>query len=133
MPTEEIMRRLAQLILRDLTVEGLEHVPASGPALIVSNHPTGIADGIVLTAVISAVRDVTLFNEVLNKASQPYRVTIGAPIPPATLPARSDAAITVMRQHVLTLPAPGATAIRMRNLAGLSQRQSGLAKPSPIE
>ena len=68
------MRRLAQLILRDLTVEGLEHVPASGPALIVSNHPTGIADGIVLTAVISAVRDVTLFNEVLNKAGQPFRV-----------------------------------------------------------
>ena len=56
LPTDEIMRRLAQLIVRDLTVEGLEHIPATGPALIVANHPTGIADGIVLYTLIGRVR-----------------------------------------------------------------------------
>ncbi|WP_245948659.1 1-acyl-sn-glycerol-3-phosphate acyltransferase [Paracoccus lutimaris] len=229
LPTDEIMRRIAQLILHDLTVEGLEHIPASGPALIVSNHPTGIADGIVLSAVISAVRDdlfiyanhdilrilpqfssliapvewrvekrshaktratmdytrealqrgriglifpsgrlakrrgvklherpwmasaamiarkfdapiiplrirarnsslfylldaihptvrdVTLFAEVLNKASQPFHITIGPAIQPATLPARSDEAISVLREQVLALPPPGARASRMQS------------------
>lgn len=57
LPTEEIVRRMQALIVRDLRVEGLEHIPATGPALIVSNHPTGIADGLVLHAVVSAVRD----------------------------------------------------------------------------
>lgn len=53
----EIFRRLQQTIVRDLRVEGLEHIPATGPALIVANHPTGIADGIILDALVSAVRD----------------------------------------------------------------------------
>ena len=57
LPTEEIMRRISALIVRDLRVDGLEKIPATGPALIVANHPTGIADGIVLHAVVSAVRD----------------------------------------------------------------------------
>lgn len=247
LPADEIMRRIASLILRDLTVEGLEHIPATGPALIVSNHPTGIADGIVLSAVVAAVRedlfiyanhdilrilpqfssliapvewrlekrshaktratmdytrealgrgriglifpsgrlakrrglrlherrwlasaamiarkfdapviplrirarnsalfylldalhptlrDVTLFNEVLNKTRQPYRVTIGAPIDPATLPARSDVAIALLRDQVLALPPPGKAAIRMRNLSGLSPQPQTIARPHPIE
>lgn len=222
LPSAEILRRIAALMVRDLTVAGLENLPRSGPALIVANHPTGIADGIVLHKVISAVRDdlfiyanhdilrvlpqmsdliapvewrqekrshaktkatmdytrtalgegriglifpsgrlakrhgltlherpwmasaamiarkfdvpviplrirarnsalfylldaihptlrdVTLFNEVLNKARQPYRLTIGAPIPPATLPARSEDGITALRDAVLALPDPAA-------------------------
>lgn len=247
LPTDEIMRRIAQLMVHDLTVQGLEHIPARGPALIVANHPTGIADGIVLNAVVSAVRgdlfiyanhdimrilpqfssliapvewrlekrshaktratmdytrealgrgriglifpsgrlakrrglrlqerpwlasaamiarkfdapviplrirarnsalfylldalhptlrDVTLFNEVLNKTRQPYRVTIGAAIAPATLPARSDAAIAVLRDQVLALPPPGKAAIRMRDLTGLSQPRHAIARPHPVE
>lgn len=57
LPSAEIFRRLQQMIVRDLRVEGLEHIPATGPALIVANHPTGIADGVILDAVVSAVRD----------------------------------------------------------------------------
>ncbi|ABL72120.1 phospholipid/glycerol acyltransferase [Paracoccus denitrificans PD1222] len=247
LPTDEVMRRIAGLILRDLRVEGLEHIPATGPALIVSNHPTGIADGIMLNAVISAVRDdlfvyanhdilrilpqfdsliapvewrvekrshaktratmdytrealgrgriglifpsgrlarrqgltlherpwmasaamiakkfdapiiplrirarnsalfylldaihptlrdVTLFNEVLNKAGQPFRVTIGAPIQPATLPGRSEDGIALLRDAVLALPAPGQNAVRMSQIRGLFQRRHALAKPHPIE
>ena len=247
LPTDEIMRRLAQLIIRDLTVEGLEHIPATGPALIVSNHPTGIADGIVLNAVVSAVRDdifiyanhdimrvlpqfasliapvewrvekrshaktratmdytraalergriglifpsgrlakrhglrlherpwmasaamiakkfsvpviplnirarnsalfyildvlhptvrdVTLFNEVLNKARQPFRVTVGPPVQPHDLPARSDEGIALLRETALALPPPGPSAARLSQIRRLSQGRRTLANPRPIE
>ncbi|WP_246184863.1 1-acyl-sn-glycerol-3-phosphate acyltransferase [Paracoccus aestuariivivens] len=247
LPTDEIMRRLAQLIVRDLTVDGLENIPATGPALIVSNHPTGIADGIVLNAVISAVRDdlfiyanhdimrvlpqcgsliapvewrtekrshaktratmdytrqalgrgriglifpsgrlakrrgltlherpwmasaamiakkfdvpvipihvrarnstlfylldaihptvrdVTLFNEVLNKTSQPYRVTIGTPIQPSSLPARSEDGIAILRDAVLSLPEPTANAARLSQIRRLSQGRQHLSDPRPIK
>lgn len=247
LPTDEIMRRLAALIVRDLQVEGLEQIPATGPALIVANHPTGIADGIVLNAVISAVRDdlfvyanhdilrimpqfesliapvewrvekrshaktratmdytrtalergriglifpsgrlakrrglqlderpwmasaamiarkfdvpviplrirarnsalfylldaihptlrdVTLFNEVLNKAGQPFRVTIGAPIAPTSLPGRSEDGIAALRDSVLALPAPGEQAARLPQLRRLSQGRHALVKTRPID
>ncbi|TFL18176.1 1-acyl-sn-glycerol-3-phosphate acyltransferase [Jannaschia formosa] len=45
---QDIMADLARRIARRVTVEGLENVPATGRALIVANHPTGIADGIIL-------------------------------------------------------------------------------------
>lgn len=237
LPAPEILRRIAQIIMRDIRVSGLEHLPAHGPALIVANHPTGIADGIVLNAVISAVRDdlfiyanhdilrilpqfhsviapvewrlekrshaktrvtmdytrealaqgriglifpsgrlakrrgltlherpwmasaamiarkfdvpvvplrirsrnsalfylldaihptlrdVTLFNEVLNKASQPFRITIGAPIAAQSLPPRSEDGIAMLRDIVLGLPEPDAEAMRMARLLHLAQRR----------
>lgn len=232
LPTDEIMRRMARLIVRDMRIEGMEHLPATGPALIVSNHPTGIADGIVLHALISqlrddlfiyanhdmirvlpqtadmiapvewrvekrshaktratmdytrealeagriglifpsgrlahrrgltlherpwmasaamiarkfavpviplrlrarnsalfylldaihpTLRDVTLFNEVLNKARQTYRVTIGAPVDPESLPKNSEEAIAALRDMVLALPDPGPEAARLMQASG---------------
>lgn len=226
-PVPEIMRRMSQLIVRDLQVDGMEHIPARGPALIVANHPTGIADGIFLNAMLSplrddlfifanhdmirvlpqmqdliapvewrlekrshaktratmdytrraleagriglifpsgrlakrrglslherpwmasaamiarkfdvpviplrirarnsvlfylldalhpTLRDVTLFNEVLNKPRQSYRVTIGGPIDPGLLPKNSEEAIVILRDAVLSLPPPGANAARL--------------------
>jgi putative hemolysin len=47
-PVPQIMADLARRIARRVTVEGLENVPTRGSALIVANHPTGIADGIIL-------------------------------------------------------------------------------------
>ncbi len=44
----DIMAEMAHLLARDVTVRGLSHVPRHGAALVVANHPTGIADGIML-------------------------------------------------------------------------------------
>tara|TARA_R110001606_G_scaffold20825_3_gene74107 strand:+ start:3727 stop:4056 length:330 start_codon:yes stop_codon:yes gene_type:complete len=74
------------------------------------------------------LRDVTLFNEVLNKTGQPYRVTIGAPIMPADLPRSSDEAILALRQAVLSLPTPGSTAIRLTRSRGVA-RLTGARRP----
>ncbi len=54
--TEAIMARMAALIARDVEATGLENVPRQGPALVVANHPTGIADGIVLHALLAPIR-----------------------------------------------------------------------------
>ncbi|MBF9032001.1 glycerol acyltransferase [Rhodobacterales bacterium HKCCE3408] len=56
LPSSEIMARLGALIARDVRATGLHRVPADGPCLIVCNHPTGIADGVVLHHVLSARR-----------------------------------------------------------------------------
>lgn len=242
LPTPEIVRRMEALIVRDVQVQGLENIPATGPALIVANHPTGIADGLVLHAIVSqlrddlfiyanhdmirvlpqmqeliapvewrrekrshaktratmdytrtalaagriglifpsgrlakrrgltlherpwmasavmiarkfdapiiplrirarnsnlfyaldaihaSLRDVTLFNEVLNKAGQPYRVTIGQPIQPASLPKGSDDGIELLRDAVLSLPEPAPGAPRLTPSHGRARLSRGTRK-----
>ena len=242
LPTQEILRRMIALVVRDVQVAGMENIPATGPALIVSNHPTGIADGLVLHALISQIRDdlfiyanhdmvrvlpqtqdliapvewrlekrshaktkatmdytrtalesgriglifpsgrlakrrgltlherpwmasavmiarkfdapviplqirarnsvtfyvldaihaslrdVTLFNEVLNKASQPYRVTVGQPIAPADLPRSSEDAINVLRDAVLALPERPRDAPRLAQSHGRTRLVKGARK-----
>ena len=61
MPAPQIMEHMAGLLARDVEASGLHNIPASGPALIVANHPTGIADGIILQHVIQNVRDDAYF------------------------------------------------------------------------
>lgn len=217
MPAPILMQSLADMIARHVELTGLENLPAEGRALVICNHPTGIADGIVLYGALAkrrpdlfffanadalrvmpqleeliapvewrpekrthkqnretmayahrafeagrlgvlfpsgrlakrrwlslherpwlasaamlarrfnlpvvplhimarnsalfylfdrihpTLRDITLFHEVLNKRRQPYRLTMGAPIDPATLPADSAAAIEVLRARTLEL------------------------------
>ena len=52
----EIMDRMATLLAKDIEATGLHHIPRSGPALVVANHPTGIGDGIMLWHALSRVR-----------------------------------------------------------------------------
>jgi putative hemolysin len=56
MPAPDVMADISARIARKTEIAGLEHVPATGPALIVANHPTGIADGIVLWSLLRARR-----------------------------------------------------------------------------
>ena len=53
---------LARTLAMRLSVSGEGFVPPAGPALIVANHPTGLADGIALWEALRRVRgDVSVF------------------------------------------------------------------------
>lgn len=217
MSSDQIMRHMADMLCRDLTVTGAANLPRQGAALVVANHPTGIADGIMLDHVLRqvranpyyyanrdilrvmpqmedmivpvewrvnqrshgktretmkitkrwvedgrlgvifpsgrlaqrrglrlyerpwmasaamlarkynlpvipvhlsarnsalfylfdfihpTVRDITLFHETLNKASQPYRITVGEEIAPSSLPSSSEEGIEMLRRATLAL------------------------------
>lgn len=49
------------------------------------------------------LRDITLFHETLNKARQPFRVTVGEPISPSALPETSEDGIEMLRRATLAL------------------------------
>lgn len=53
------------------------------------------------------LRDITLFHETLNKARQPYVVTIGEEISPASLPAASEDGIQMLKRATLALGQAG--------------------------
>jgi 1-acyl-sn-glycerol-3-phosphate acyltransferase len=55
-PTDEIMATLGGMLAREVVSAGLQHIPTRGPALIVANHPTGIADGIILHHLLRQIR-----------------------------------------------------------------------------
>ena len=60
-PAPMIMDEMAGLLAKDLSVTGLDTIPRQGPALIVANHPTGIADGIMMWSALSAIRPDLFF------------------------------------------------------------------------
>ncbi|MGR3495078.1 lysophospholipid acyltransferase family protein [Citreimonas sp.] len=227
MPAPDIMRTMGELLARDVEITGLRHLPRRGAALVVANHPSGIADGIILHHLLREVRpdayyfanhdilrvlpqmetmiapvewrpekrthaktretmaytrraveegrlgvifpsgrlakreglslherpwmpsaamiarkfdlpvipihirarnsilfylfdlihptlrDITLFHETLNKARQPYRVTVGEPISPSALPARSEDGIEILRRATLALGGDKAPAVSL--------------------
>ena len=61
MPGPDIMLSLADMIAHHVEVTGLENLPRSGPCLVVANHPTGIADGIVLYGALAKARPDLFF------------------------------------------------------------------------
>lgn len=60
-PSGKIMQDMGDLLAQTVTASGLGHIPAHGPALIVANHPTGIADGIILNQLIAQARPDAYF------------------------------------------------------------------------
>lgn len=55
-PALDIMQTMGTLIAQRVCVNGLHHIPKTGRAIIVANHPTGIADAIVLHHVLANLR-----------------------------------------------------------------------------
>ena len=55
-PSAQIMDEMSARLAKHVQITGLGHVPRSGPALAVANHPTGIADGIMLWHLLREVR-----------------------------------------------------------------------------
>jgi len=58
----EIFDKLCGEIVQDTEIMGCSNIPTTGPALIVANHPTGIADAVFLYSAIAKTRpDVYFF------------------------------------------------------------------------
>jgi len=60
-PAASIMQQMGERLAKSVIASGLGNIPAHGPALIVANHPTGIADGIILHHLIAARRNDAYF------------------------------------------------------------------------
>lgn len=239
-PSSEIMATMGAILARDVQAVGLENIPRQGAALVVANHPTGIADGIILHSALAqfrpdsyyfanhdilrvlpqmadmiapvewrqekrshgktretmaytraaveegrlgvifpsgrlakrralslherpwmasaamiarkfdlpvipinirarnsalfylfdlihpTLRDITLFHETLNKARQPFRITVGEPISPSALPAKSDEGIEMLRDATLALGGRYAPAV---SLVDMTRRPRWAKKP----
>jgi putative hemolysin len=57
----EALEWLAELLSVKLEVSGIERMPASGPFILLANHPTGITDGIAMFDAVKRARSDMLF------------------------------------------------------------------------
>lgn len=57
----DVMDRLAELFALNVDVAGLERIPREGPAMITCNHPTGLADGVIIWSVLRKIRPDLFF------------------------------------------------------------------------
>ena len=58
---DQIFTDIGRQLSKNVQVSGIQNIPSHGPALIVCNHPTGIADGLILHNVLLARRDDVYF------------------------------------------------------------------------
>ncbi len=56
LPGQAALELVADLLKLNVTLTGLERVPASGRAIAICNHPTGIADGVAVYDALKALR-----------------------------------------------------------------------------
>jgi len=62
LPGGAVLESLYDMLCQHVEVSGLDNVPRQGAAMVVCNHPTGIADGIVLFGALAKVRpDLFIF------------------------------------------------------------------------
>lgn len=61
LPPAQIMDDMSSRLAKHLTISGRSNIPPHGAALIVANHPTGIADAIMLHHVLRPIRDDSYF------------------------------------------------------------------------
>lgn len=56
LPGRAALEHVSELLSVQVSVRGLERVPAAGRAVVVCNHPTGIADGVAVFDALKAIR-----------------------------------------------------------------------------
>ncbi|GFE66124.1 lysophospholipid acyltransferase family protein [Litoreibacter roseus] len=56
LPTDQIMGAMGDMLACNVAAQGLDRIPRSGPAMVICNHPTGIADGIILHHLLAPLR-----------------------------------------------------------------------------
>ena len=61
MSGRDVFDYLSETLQLEIDVEGLEHIPKTGCAILTPNHPAGIADGIAVFDAIKSVRDDMIF------------------------------------------------------------------------
>lgn len=61
MSGRDALESISNLLSVKLEISGIERMPKSGPFLLLSNHPTGITDGIAMYDAIKALRPDALF------------------------------------------------------------------------
>ncbi len=78
--TENFFRLACKHIPLNYELCGLENIPAEGPCVIVSNHPHGMSDGLMIGDIAMKVRsDVRIVvNEFLHcvRGMRPYQITV---------------------------------------------------------
>lgn len=57
----DALQSISELLSVQLDVSGIERVPSAGPFLLLSNHPTGITDGVAMYDAIKPLRPDALF------------------------------------------------------------------------
>ena len=61
MSGRESLEYVSGLLQVDVEISGVEHLPREGRAIVVANHPTGIADGIAVYDALKAARPDMVF------------------------------------------------------------------------
>ena len=78
--TDNFFRLACKHLPLNYEVKGLENIPAEGPCVIVSNHPHGMSDGLMIGDIAMKVRnDVRIVvNEFLHcvRGMRPYQITV---------------------------------------------------------
>jgi putative hemolysin len=57
----DALEHVSRLLALEVSIRGLENLPATGRAVIVANHPTGIADGVAVYDALKAARPDIVF------------------------------------------------------------------------
>ncbi len=78
--TDNFFRLACKHLPLNYEVKGLENIPAEGPCVIVSNHPHGMSDGLMIGDIAMKVRsDIRIVvNEFLHcvRGMRPYQITV---------------------------------------------------------
>jgi putative hemolysin len=81
LPGTAVLQSLYDMLCQHVEVSGLENVPRQGPCMVIANHPTGIADGIVLFGALSRVRpDLFIFANADALRVMPQLEAVIAPV-----------------------------------------------------